>query len=1013
MSNITILRPRVLLASILLSSALVVPAFAEIEVVVVTAQKRAQDVQSVPVAISVFTSEKRDLIGITSVQDMTNFTPGLAYQTSLDRVFLRGVGRQTNSQAADTPVANYDDGLFETFAVAAGRSSLDLDRVEVLRGPQGTLSGRNALGGALNEITVHPSTDAFHGEARITYGAYNHITPEISITGPLDDVFAFRIYGLWDKQTQGYSKNIVPNAQQGVRDPLYTGRPQSEATATPNFGNGGDGNVIDEWYVDGQIQAKFNEHFEMWTKIQSAQWWNGAGGPGADLEGWTPADYPTYEVAQGGLYNNAGYGCTALPGSPYFTANTTIVAGSVSSPLAGAAACTNPGRANPWTQARLVQTTVRLPSYFSLNTQWTWHAAGFDVKYIGGGSYYRYHLATELDVHQAPITSYRLGAGAPGCPATGCTIDNRWTYNPEEENSFISNEINLISTNEGPFQWVAGAYQFSQQANQPGDAFNPNQPQVNGPFTDGPFFGGGSGAFFCSSPVILGGNGVGTGGVCAPSQTYRSFDSRNNIHDHSYAIFGQVDYNVLTELKLTAGLRYSWDRKFGSETARVICYFGFCDAFGVGPDVLGGAFTQGIDTTQTGIVVSSGVTCAPVCVATPPQGVTGPTTYDKNTGLATRHLDASFSGWTGTFGAEWTPTDGALFYAKYGRGYKDGGYYEGANTALTARPFTQPEFVDSFEIGAKYTFDSWLTTNLALFHYQYKNLQLPLSFANTIGVVQTNSTAFYNVPRSISQGVELEVTAQPLDDLGITFNYSYNDAHVTKGSAIDLADPEGLAAGGRPLYTEQQCLTMLTTIPGGGPCSRDGYSLPTTAFGYPNAAASGGPLVATGWYIPQDLKGNQLPNAARNKIAFNIMYTWHTQWGAFTPSLSYVWRDKQYGTLFQRSYNQAPSWDQIDLRVRWASDDDRYELIAFGKNITNNIIYDTGAIGTRYAGTIHLPCAGGGVPTLFGTACNFVQGVNGPTGYGAVFGEDSGGRSKTYQVGPPALWGIEFHYKFD
>src|SRR6201999_2608953 len=109
-----------------------------------------------------------------------------------------------------------------------------------------------------------------------------------------------------------------------------------------------------------------------------------------------------------------------------------------------------------------------------------------------------------------------------------------------------------------------------------------------------------------------------------------------------------------------------------------------------------------------------------------------------------------------------------------------------------------------------------------------------------------------------------------------------------------------------------------------------------------------------------------------NKIAFNIMYTIHSDWGAFTPSFSYVWRDKQYGTLFERSYNEAPSWDQIDFRVRWVSDDDKYEAIIFGKNITNNIIYDTGAIGTRLAGTNNFACVGGGVP---GAApfnfCNF------------------------------------------
>jgi len=989
-----------LVGALFLSTAFTALAFADIEVVVVTAEKRSQDVQTIPIAISVFTSEKRDAIGITSVQDMTNFTPGLAYQTSLDRVFLRGVGRQTNSQAADTPVANYDDGLFETFAVAAGRSSLDLDRVEVLRGPQGTLSGRNALGGALNEITIRPSTDAFHGEARLTYGAYNHITPEISLTGPIDDVWSFRIYALYDKQTQGWSKNIVPHAQQNTNDPLWTGK-AIDGTKL-KFGNTGDGNVIDEWYTDAQIQAKFSPQFEMWTKIQAAQWWNGAGGPGADLEGWTPADYPTFESAAGGLYNNAGYGCTAIPGSPYFTANTTIIPGSVVSPLAGAVACTNPGARNPWHQARLMQTAVRLPSYFSLNTQWTWHADDFDIKYIGGGSYYRYHLATQADVHAAPITSYDIGGFF--CPVGGCPVDNRWAFNPEEENSFISNEINFISTGDSPLQWVAGAYQFSQQANQPGDLFNPFQPEVNFPANSnsGPFFPHG---FLCSAPEAFGGNGVGTGGICAPSTTFRTFDTTNNIHDHSYALFGQIDWKFLEDFKLTGGLRYSWDHKFGFERARVICYYGFCSALGMGGDLFGGFGSVGpLDVTQTGFVIATGL---PV----PGPGIKGATVYNPNTGFARRDLDAKWGGFTGTAGLEWTPTDQTLAYAKYGRGYKDGGYYEGANTALTSIPFTQAEFVNAYEAGVKQSIGNWLTANLAVFYYAYKNLQLPLAFANFAGVVQVNSTAFYNVPRSVTQGVELELTAQPIDDLAIYFNYSYDDAHVSKGTAIDTNDPEGEQPGAKPLFTEAECLNLLLTSPN-PPCSQDVYTLPRTgaANGYPVHA--GGPAVPTGWYIPQSLRGNQLPNAARNKIAFNIQYTFHSEWGAFTPSVSYVWRDKQYGTLFTRSYNEAPSWDQVDARVRWVSEDGTYELIVFGKNITNNIVYDVGALGTRLAGTNNFISTGCAVPTQLGQ-CNMVQGVNGPAGYGPIRGEDATGHIKAFQVAPPALWGIEIHFKFD
>ena len=101
------------------------------------------------------------------------------------------------------------------------------------------------------------------------------------------------------------------------------------------------------------------------------------------------------------------------------------------------------------------------------------------------------------------------------------------------------------------------------------------------------------------------------------------------------------------------------------------------------------------------------------------------------------------------------------------------------------------------------------------------------------------------------------------------------------------------------------------------------------------------------------------------------------------------------------------------------SQDADYEVILFGKNITNQIAYDTGAIGTRLAGSnfVAANCIGLGTPggplSNGAGGCNFVQGVNGPVGYGAVRGENAQGVIKTYQVAPPALWGIEFHYKFD
>jgi hypothetical protein len=88
----------------------------------------------------------------------------------------------------------------------------------------------------------------------------------------------------------------------------------------------------------------------------------------------------------------------------------------------------------------------------------------------------------------------------------------------------------------------------------------------------------------------------------------------------------------------------------------------------------------------------------------------------------------------------------------------------------------------------------------------------------------------------------------------------------------------------------------------------------------------------------------------------------------------------------------------------------------FGKNIFNSIAYDVGAVGSRLAGTNNNLAACVGIdPRLINGAfgCNFVQGLNGPAGYGAVRGEDATGHVKTYQVAPPALWGVELHYKFD
>ncbi|MDB5427760.1 MAG: hypothetical protein JWP23_1148 [Phenylobacterium sp.] len=895
-----------MLSSALLASAIGTSAFAQprtgtsaaatntIEELVITAEKREQSLQDVPVAVTAFTDAKRELVGINSIQDMTNFTPGLEYNSSTDRISLRGVGRQTNVLSADASVANYNDGIYETFAVQAGRSTLFLDRVEILRGPQGTLYGRNAIGGAINEISKRP-TEQPYGEIRMTYGNYDHAIVEGAYSGPINDKVQFRIAGDWERQAQGWSKNIVP------------GMPS-------------EGNVINEWFLEGQLQAKlFDDKLDVWIKVAGGVWHNGAGGPGGSSGGWTQAPYPTFEYGPTATMLNQGYGCNP---------NTTNVVNL--SPTG----CVNPSLSTPWKIARAVPYKVTLPLYETLASHWTWHAKDFDIKYVTGGVKYHYELsgptgpATLPNTIAAPITSYTL----PG----GLVIHPQESFDYREYNGFWSHEINLISTNDSPLQWVAGAYYFKQNYRQPVFTTNPAQPQWNGPFA--------LPGFFCAR----------TFGACAPETNFRRFDNRPEVNAVSWAVFGQADWKITPEWKVTGGLRYSHDRKYGRESVRILCFA--VPACFAAPELLG-PFTPAVDLTQLPTVVSApaGTPADPL-----PRGVTSLTSYDPATGLATRTYDASWEAVTGTAGIEWQPDNDTNVYAKYSRGYKSGGFNIGIFTVLSFEPWTDKETVDAFEIGLKKNFSKTLQTNIALFHYDYQNLQIPIQSVSTAGGLTQASTNFLNIPKSISQGAELEVTWQPIDHLQFLFNYSYLDAHVDEGSAVDIADPAALAPGAKPL-----------------PCPAIGCAADIFTIGIP-----GGGLQRF-----QDLKGNALPNSPKNKIAFNVNYTWPLEIGDVTASASYLWRDVQYGALFQRPYNAAPSWSQVDARVTWISKNSKTRVIAFVKNLLDDIGYDAGAVGYRFAGTIDNPATGVGT--------NVIQGV-----------------FRNFSVTPPRTYGVEVQYRF-
>ena len=186
-----------------------------LEQIVVTAQKRAEPVQKVGVAISVLSGDELASRGVRKVNQLQNEVPSLEVEPAFGggqaQFRLRGVGFQDYATNNSGAVSVYVDEVALPLPVQTQGLLFDLDRVEVLRGPQGTLYGRNTTGGAINFITRKP-TKTFEGAAMLGYGSYGAVEAEGYVSGPLSDALRGRIAlatqqgGAWQKRREDGSK---------------------------------------------------------------------------------------------------------------------------------------------------------------------------------------------------------------------------------------------------------------------------------------------------------------------------------------------------------------------------------------------------------------------------------------------------------------------------------------------------------------------------------------------------------------------------------------------------------------------------------------------------------------------------------------------------------------------------------------------------------------------------------------------------------------------------------------
>ncbi|KTE22601.1 hypothetical protein ATE67_01285 [Sphingopyxis sp. H050] len=177
--------------------------------IIVTAQKRETNLQDTPLAISAIGGTAMEERGIDDVNNLQSYVPNLRVGQEQDgvKITLRGIGIQGTSSITDNGVAFYQDNFYVSRPAGGSAVFYDVNRVEVLRGPQGTLYGRNATGGVINVISNEPSKGNFAGEVGASYGSRNLWEVRGWLNAPLGDVAAVRISAVYTEE-DGYLKNL-------------------------------------------------------------------------------------------------------------------------------------------------------------------------------------------------------------------------------------------------------------------------------------------------------------------------------------------------------------------------------------------------------------------------------------------------------------------------------------------------------------------------------------------------------------------------------------------------------------------------------------------------------------------------------------------------------------------------------------------------------------------------------------------------------------------------------------
>lgn len=612
--------------------------------ITVTARKRDETLKDVPVAVSVYSAANLEKLGAKSIEGTLGVTPGLyvggnflSPSRDYRQLVIRGVGANSPLEPS---VATFVDGVYSP-ALDFDNEFLDIDHVEVLRGPQGALFGRNTEGGAVNVVTRKPSLTETHGEARASYGSFNTAQASASISTPLvGDVLAGSLSVQARQGDNFYKQTGTANIPE---NPYFPGRDFVDEFLGGKQFKTGDG--------ERQVSAR--------GKLRYA--------PDATFEAVLAANFSRWvgqDQAPGPL---SSCHCYTIDSDQAFESESKN--GGVSLTL-----------------------TKKLPT--------------FDVNFIVG-----YSEASSDSTYDHDGTSYRTG---------------NWTRYYRKQTS-ASAELRLSSNGGGRFNWLGGIYAY--KATSYTDRWL-NDNQMDGTDTAASYYDG------------------------------LWNQQLTNIHSKGLAGFGQLTYNIVPDLELAVGGRYSYEQS----TVTALERFEF-----PANDVH--AYLSSLDYGWSDFVT-------PVS------------------------RSGDWSNFSPQASLRYRITPEMSAYVTVSKGFKAGSFQTAPVRPTDVTPIN-PEKTTNYEIGLKGSaFDRLLQFDADLYYVKIKDQQLS-------AVVYLNGSAFpsttiNNVSSSHAKGFELTASLHPTSRFTLGGNVALVDSefdnyHVLSGGAV--IDRSGQAFPSTPKWT--------------------------------------------------------------------------------------------------------------------------------------------------------------------------------------------------------------------